>query len=71
MYYGQEQHFDGGDVPDNREALWPSDYSTTAELYTHTATTNAIRTLAMTVDSGYLTYQVGCISITNLLHETC
>ncbi|EED21030.1 alpha-amylase, putative [Talaromyces stipitatus ATCC 10500] len=57
LYYGQEQHFSGGNVPLNREALWPSDYSTTAQLYTHTATSNTIRTLAMGKDSGFLTYK--------------
>jgi alpha-amylase len=58
LYYGQEQHYSGGNIPLNREALWSSDYSTTAQLYTHTATSNAIRTLAITKDSSYLTYQV-------------
>ncbi|EEA25206.1 hypothetical protein TMatcc_006574 [Talaromyces marneffei ATCC 18224] len=57
MYYGQEQHYSGGNVPLNREALWPSAYSTTAQLYTHTARSNTIRTLAMSKDSAYLTYQ--------------
>ena len=33
LYYGREQGFNGGDVPNNRESLWP--YMTkTHELYT-------------------------------------
>ncbi|KAF4972571.1 hypothetical protein F66182_17744, partial [Fusarium sp. NRRL 66182] len=50
-------HYNGGNIPLNREALWTSDYSTTAQLYTHTKTSNAIRSLAITKDSAYLTYK--------------
>ncbi|KUL89535.1 hypothetical protein ZTR_04402 [Talaromyces verruculosus] len=57
LYYGQEQHYSGGNIPLNREALWTSSYSTTAQLYTHTKTSNAIRSLAIAKDSAYLTYQ--------------
>jgi alpha-amylase len=56
IYYGQEQHYSGGDVPDNREALWTSDYSTSATLYTFIKTVNAIRTQAIANDDSYLTY---------------
>jgi len=34
IYYGSEQEFSGGNDPDNREPLWPSDYNTQSELYT-------------------------------------
>lgn len=56
VYQGQEQHFSGGSTPNNREALWRSGYSTTATLYTHMATLNAIRKQAIAKDDGYLTY---------------
>ncbi|KAJ5901399.1 hypothetical protein N7504_007393 [Penicillium tannophilum] len=55
IYAGQEQHYDGGSDPDNREATWLSGYSTTAELYEYIATTNKIRTLAISADSSYIT----------------
>ncbi|KAL1962885.1 hypothetical protein VTN77DRAFT_9063 [Rasamsonia byssochlamydoides] len=57
VYAGQEQHYDGGNDPYNREATWLSGYSTTAELYTFIANTNTIRSLAISVDSEYLTYR--------------
>ena len=55
IYAGQEQHYDGGSDPDNREATWLSGYSTTAELYEYIAATNKIRTLAIAADSSYIT----------------
>ncbi|KAJ5112036.1 hypothetical protein N7532_000081, partial [Penicillium argentinense] len=55
IYAGQEQHYSGGSDPANREATWLSGYSTTAELYTHIATTNKIRALAVSSDSSYIT----------------
>lgn len=58
VYAGQEQHYNGGNDPYNREATWLSGYSTTAELYTFIATTNAIRKFAISVDSEYLTSKV-------------
>ncbi|KAJ5129145.1 Glycoside hydrolase superfamily [Penicillium bovifimosum] len=57
VYAGQEQHYSGGNDPYNREAVWLSEYSTTAELYKHIATTNKIRKLAVSADSSYITYK--------------
>ncbi|PYH93620.1 alpha-amylase [Aspergillus ellipticus CBS 707.79] len=57
VYAGEEQHYSGGDVPYNREATWLSGYDTSAELYTWITTTNAIRKLAIDLDSGYITYK--------------
>lgn len=37
-YYGSEQGFNGGSDPANREALWPSGYDTTTDLYKFTTT---------------------------------
>lgn len=55
IYAGQEQHYSGGEDPANREATWLSGYSTSSELYTFIARTNAIRRLAVAKDSGYIT----------------
>ena len=57
IYYGQEQHFAGGAVPNDREALWLSGYSTTSTLYTHIAATNKIRSRAIAQSGSYLTYK--------------
>ncbi|KAL5360126.1 glycoside hydrolase superfamily [Aspergillus floccosus] len=54
VYAGQEQHYSGGNDPANREATWLSGYSTSATLYTWIATTNQIRKLAISKDSGYV-----------------
>ncbi|KAK7744211.1 hypothetical protein SLS53_003732 [Cytospora paraplurivora] len=43
VYQGQEQHYSGGDTPDNREALWLSGYNTSAELYVTAKTLNKVR----------------------------
>ncbi|KAJ5742037.1 hypothetical protein N7533_011446 [Penicillium manginii] len=55
IYAGQEQHYSGGSDPANREATWLSGYSTTAVLYQYIATTNKIRSLAVSSDSSYIT----------------
>ncbi|KAJ6142516.1 hypothetical protein N7471_001969 [Penicillium samsonianum] len=55
VYSGQEQHYSGGSDPANREAIWLSGYSTTAELYQYIATTNKIRKAAVAADSSYIT----------------
>ncbi|KAJ5588004.1 uncharacterized protein N7459_003769 [Penicillium hispanicum] len=55
IYAGQEQHYNGGNDPDNREATWLSGYSTTAELYEYITATNKIRSLAISSDSSYVT----------------
>ncbi|KAH7413339.1 alpha-amylase [Cadophora sp. MPI-SDFR-AT-0126] len=57
IYEGQEQHYTGGDVPYNRDAIWYSGYSTTSPLYTFIASLNQIRNRAIFKDSTYLTYK--------------
>ncbi|KAI5919518.1 glycoside hydrolase family 13 protein [Camillea tinctor] len=53
IYQGQEQGFSGAEDPNNREALWTSGYSTTAELYTWIAKVNAVRLAAAATGTGY------------------
>ncbi|QQK46373.1 Rutin-alpha-L-rhamnosidase [Penicillium digitatum] len=55
VYSGQEQHYSGANDPENREAIWLSGYSTTAELYQYIAITNDIRKAAVAADPSYLT----------------
>ncbi|KAJ5358365.1 uncharacterized protein N7496_010778 [Penicillium cataractarum] len=55
VYAGQEQHYSGGSDPANREATWLSGYDTSAELYTWIASTNKIRSLAVSKDTAYIT----------------
>ena len=57
VYSGQEQHYSGGAVPNDREAIWLSGYPTDSELYTWIASINQIRNQAIYKDSTYLTYQ--------------
>ncbi|KAI0598283.1 glycoside hydrolase family 13 protein [Biscogniauxia sp. FL1348] len=57
IYQGQEQGFSGAEDPNNREALWTSGYSTTAELYTWIAKVNAIRLAAAATGTGYNDYR--------------
>lgn len=60
IYQGQEQHYNsvgGSSYPWNREALWFSEYDTSAELYQLIKTLNAIRKNAMSDDDTFLTYQ--------------
>ena len=61
LYQGQEQHFSGGGVPANREALWLSGYDTQAPLYGHVATLNALRNHAIASDPGYTGWQAEVI----------
>ncbi|KAL1962055.1 hypothetical protein VTN77DRAFT_641 [Rasamsonia byssochlamydoides] len=53
IYQGQEQHFKGAATPDNREALWISNYNTNAPLYQLAGTLNKIRKQAGRVDPQY------------------
>ncbi|OJJ55916.1 hypothetical protein ASPSYDRAFT_92119 [Aspergillus sydowii CBS 593.65] len=55
VYAGQEQHYEGGEDPYNREPVWWSGYSTQSELYQFIAATNKVRKLAIDNDSGYVT----------------
>lgn len=52
IYYGQEQSFNGGNDPYNREALWGSDYNTQAEMYVHIAKVNKLRKAVKGLTSG-------------------
>lgn len=56
VYEGQEQHYTGGAVPANREAIWLSGYSTSATLYTFVSSVNQIRNQAIFKDGSYVTY---------------
>ena len=57
IYEGQEQHYTGGGVPYDREAIWLSGYSTTATLYTWIASVNQLRNQAIYKDASYVTYK--------------
>jgi len=64
MYYGQEQHLNGTLAPYNRQPLWPTNYSTTAPLYTLTATLNKLRNHAISLSSPYVTSQSQILTTT-------
>ncbi|RWA12494.1 hypothetical protein EKO27_g2602 [Xylaria grammica] len=57
IYQGQEQHFSGGDDPNNREVLWTSNYATNNDLYPWIQKLNQIRNQAIYVDGQYVSYQ--------------
>jgi alpha-amylase len=57
IYYGQEQGYSGGAVPNDREALWTSGYSTTSAGYTFISTLNKVRLSAVSKDAAYVAYQ--------------
>lgn len=58
IYQGQEQHFSGAGDPDNREALWTSNYATDNELYPWIQKLNQIRHQAISADGdAYVSYQ--------------
>lgn len=57
VYEGQEQHYAGGNVPNNREPLWSSGYNTKSDLYKLVAVVNQIRNHAVATDSSYLSYK--------------
>lgn len=56
IYEGQEQHFSGGNDPYNREAVWSSDYSTSAPLHGFIAALNQLRNRAMAQDANFVEY---------------
>lgn len=59
VYQGQEQHYNalgGSNDPYNREAIWFSQYNTSAPLYELTKSLNAMRKQAISDDSSYLSY---------------
>lgn len=55
IYEGQEQHFTGGGVPHNREAVWTSGYSTTSPLYKFISSVNKLRNWAIKQSPTYTT----------------
>jgi alpha-amylase len=57
VYYGQEQEYNGGSDPYNREALWFSNYPTTSTLYRFIASLNQVRNQAIYKSSAYLLYK--------------
>lgn len=61
IYAGQEQHYNGGSDPYNREAVWLSGYNTDSALYKLIAKANAIRSHAINHDDRYLSYKVSTI----------
>ncbi|KAI9737441.1 MAG: hypothetical protein M1834_009595 [Cirrosporium novae-zelandiae] len=56
LYEGQEQHLSGDSDPENREAIWLTDYDTSSTLYSFVASVNQIRNQAIYKASTYLTY---------------
>lgn len=54
VYYGQEQHYDGGVVPSNREALWLGGYDTLSELYGWIQQTIKVRAHAAAANADFL-----------------
>ncbi|KAK4161957.1 family 13 putative glycoside hydrolase [Cladorrhinum sp. PSN259] len=56
IYAGQEHQYAGGGVPNNREAVWFSGFSTNSELYKWISKVNQIRSRAISEDPSYLTY---------------
>lgn len=55
VYYGQEQHYNGGVEPTNREALWLGGYDIYSELYGWIQQTNKIRAAAAAANADFLT----------------
>ncbi|GLB36809.1 putative protein with domain of unknown function (DUF1966) [Lyophyllum shimeji] len=55
LYYGQEQGYTGNNDPNNREALWPSNFDTSKPLVNHVKAMNAARKAAIAANSSYTT----------------
>lgn len=55
VYYGQEQHYDGGVRPNNREALWLGGYDIESELYGWIQQTTKVRAHAAAANADFLT----------------
>jgi alpha-amylase len=63
LYYGQEQGYQGGNDPNNREALWSSGFNTQNKpLLTHVTSLNAARKQAISASSSFLTTKASFIS---------
>lgn len=65
IYYGQEQHFSGGSVPNNREALWLSGYPSSSVLYTHIQKINQLRSHVISQSSAYVTSKAAVVFSNN------
>lgn len=67
VYYGQEQHYDGGAVPLNREAMWlgTDGYDIYSDLYGWIQQTNKIRAHAAEYNANYLTNRTKAIFYSN------
>ncbi|KAJ4474354.1 glycoside hydrolase superfamily [Lentinula aciculospora] len=63
LYYGQEQGYQGGDDPANREALWLSGFSIDDKpLLDHVKALNSARKQAISYNSSFLTTKASFIS---------
>ncbi|PGH17299.1 hypothetical protein AJ79_01183 [Helicocarpus griseus UAMH5409] len=62
IYAGQEQHYSGGNDPDNREAVWLSGFPTDAPLYQLIASANKLRTFAAANEPEYITTLTSVLS---------
>ena len=61
IYEGQEQHYSGGNDPNNREAIWSSGYSTKSTLYGFIGSVNQIRNYEIYKYADYLTERASVI----------
>ncbi|KAF8629000.1 hypothetical protein AX17_005856 [Amanita inopinata Kibby_2008] len=59
LYYGQEQGYEGGAEPSNREALWLTGYATEKPLVAHTRALNAARRVSIAYNKDFFTTPVG------------
>ncbi|KZT55581.1 glycoside hydrolase family 13 protein [Calocera cornea HHB12733] len=62
VYEGQEQEYSGGNVPNNREAVWLSAYQENKPMYKHITTLNNARKAAMNGSSSFLSTHMSVIS---------
>ncbi|KAJ7053827.1 glycoside hydrolase family 13 protein [Mycena amicta] len=65
LYYGQEQGYQGGADPSNREALWLSGYATDKPLVAHVMALNAARKLAIAGNEMFLASRARWIAQSN------
>ena len=61
IYQGQEQHYGGGAVPSNREAVWLAGYNSGATLYSYIAKLNTLRNHVVATDASYTTSQADVV----------
>jgi alpha-amylase len=67
IYQGQEQGYNGSDVPYNREALWLSGYNIHSQLYGWISVLLRLRSSAIALDEAYLSYQAWPIYVNDHL----